>query len=61
MEKIEIKSLFTDWHEVSKQQAKDYVKFLLSNITTKKNKELIQYIESQKLRGITIKELFKEV
>lgn len=61
MEKIEIKSLFTDWHEVSREQAKDYVKFLLGNITTKKNKELIQYIESQKLRGITIKELFKEV
>lgn len=60
MEKIEIKSLFTDWHEVSREQAKDYVKFLLSNITTKKNKELVQYIESNKLRGITIKELFEE-
>ena len=61
MEKIEIKSIYTDWHEVSREQAKDYVKFLLSNITTKKNKELVQYIESNKLRGITVKELFEEV
>ena len=60
MGKIEIKSLFTDWHEVSREQAKDYVRFLLSNITTKGNEELEQYIEKNKLRGITIKELFEE-
>lgn len=61
MKKIEIKGLFTDWHEVSKQQAKEYVRFLLKNITTMEGKELENYIEQNKLRGITIKELFEEV
>ena len=60
MQKIQIKSIFTDWHEVSKKQAKKYVKFLLTHITTKENEELIKYIEENKIRGITINELFEE-
>lgn len=57
MEKIEIKSFFTDWHEVSREQAKEYIKFLLENITTMRGEKLIQYIEGNKIRGIRVNKL----
>lgn len=65
---IEIKSIFSDWKEVSKEQAKEYVEYILSSGITcygiKKCEnndtallKLHKYIEKTKLRGITIKEL----
>lgn len=59
MKKIEIKSLFCDWHYVNKTQAKEYVYYLLENITNIKGQELINYIENNKLRNITVNELLK--
>lgn len=59
MKKIEIKSSFTNWHEVSRKQAKEYIKFLLENITTMEGKKLIEYIEINKLKGITVNELLE--
>lgn len=57
---IEIKSTFSDWHEVSKEQAKEYVKFLLQNMNAIKKTEQAEYINKNKLRGITVEELLKE-
>ena len=59
MSKIEIKSHFTDWHEVTKEQAKKYAKFLLENITTLEGENLTRYIEKNKIHGIKLKELLK--
>lgn len=59
MEKIEIKSLFKGWREVTRERADIYVKFLLENITTMRGKKLIDYIETNKLRGIKVEELIR--
>ncbi len=59
MKKIKIKSLFGNWHYVNKTQAKEYVYYLLKNITNIKGQELINYIEHSRLRNITINELLK--
>lgn len=58
--KIEIKSLFSNFHEVDKKTARKYVKGLLERITTMSKQEAIYYIEKTKLRGISVKELFEE-
>lgn len=59
MQKIQIKSHFTDWHTVTKKQAKKYARFLLENITTMEGEKLTRYIEKNKIRGIKLKELLK--
>lgn len=59
MQKIQIKSHFTDWHTVTKKQAQKYVRFLLENITTMEGEKLTRYIEKNKIRGIKLKELLK--
>lgn len=59
MQKIEIKSHFTDWHTVTKKQAQKYAKFLLENITSMRGEKLERYIEKNKIRGIKLKELLK--
>ena len=51
---IEIKSYFTDWHEVDKETAKKYVMNRLKNMTYSKK---IDYINKKFLRGITVEEL----
>ena len=56
---IEIRSFFTDWHEVDEKTAKQYVRTLLKGITALSMKERIKYIEENRLRGITIKELLE--
>jgi len=59
---IELKSLFTDWHEVSDQEAREYAKMKMKMITTSKNDdELIEMINSH-FRGIqfTIEEMKNE-
>lgn len=61
MGNIKIKSHFTDWHTVTREQAKEYAIFLLDNITTMPRGELEKYIEQNKIKGITIKELLEEI
>lgn len=55
--KIEIKSLFTDWHEVSIEEAKVYVNWLLKNLQMIPQGEKKEWIEKNRLRGITVNEL----
>lgn len=68
---IEVRSIYNDWKEVSKEQAKEYIKYVLSSGITcyDINKcesndtaipKLYRYIERTKLRGITVEELLKE-
>lgn len=57
---IKTKSLFSGWHEATKEQAKEFAKFLLNNITAMTEKEKIEYINKNKLQGITVEELLKE-
>lgn len=58
---IEIKTSITGWHNVTKEIAQDFVKFLMKRITTMQDKELIDYINSNKLKGITVQELLKGI
>lgn len=60
LEKIEIKSSFKDWHEVDKETAKQYVLHLMHHITNIPSKEKEEYIEQNKIRGITVKELLQK-
>ena len=57
---IEIKSLFTDWHETTREQAKKYAKWLYNNITTMTESKKIEYIETNRLKGISFAELMKD-
>lgn len=57
---IEIKSLFTAWHETTREQAKKYAKWLYNNITTMRESKRIEYIETSRLRGISFAELMKD-
>ena len=59
--KIMVKSFFTGWHEVSKEQAQNYVKHLWQGMTAIAEPQKVAYIERNKLQGITVKELFAEV
>lgn len=54
---MKMRGIFTDWHEVTKEQASNYVKFLLENITTMRHEEKVEYINKTRLRGVTVQEL----
>ncbi len=54
---IEIKRPITGWHEVSKDEAKRYVLFLLDHITAIPSNAKAEYINCNRLRGITVEEL----
>lgn len=69
--KIEIKGIFSDWKEVTKEQAKEFIENVLSSgitcsdIKKCESKEtaipkLYKYIERTHLRGITVEELLKQ-
>lgn len=66
--KIEIKPIYGDWKEVTKEQAKEFIEHVLSSGITcydiKKSErkdiaipKLHKYVERTYLRGITIGEL----
>ena len=55
--KIEIKGLFSDWIEVDPQQAREYVKLLKRGITNLNDTDKNKYINSKRLKGITVGEL----
>lgn len=54
---IEIKTIFSDWKEVDKERAKNYVLWLKSSLQNVKDDEKIPYIEKYILRGIKVLEL----
>lgn len=69
--KIEIKSIYSDWREVSKEQAREFIKYLLASDMTCYDIEkcesndtaipkLYKYIERTYLKGITVEELLKQ-
>ena len=57
---IEIRGFFSDWHEVSKEQAKEYVSNLMQRMTALKKSEQIAFIEEKRLRGISVKDLLSD-
>lgn len=57
---IEIKTFFKDWEEVSEEYARAYITCIMPKMTAMKEDEKIEWIESKRLRGITVKELLKE-
>lgn len=60
MDNIQIKSLFSDWHTVSREQAGRYVKHFMLTAVALQGKELVDYIEQNRLRGTTVAELMEE-
>lgn len=57
---IEIKSAFYGWQKVTKEQAKKIVLHIKSNATGIKPEEVIDYINKNKIRGITFEELMQD-
>lgn len=57
---IFIKPIFGGWREVTKEQAKDFVEFLLRNCQAVRPNEIPKYINENKIKGITVEELLKE-
>ena len=55
--KIEIKSPFTDWHEVSIEQARKYVQTNMNTITAMSGVRKVKFINDNLIRGITVEEL----
>lgn len=49
---IQIKAIFSDWKEVTKKEALDFARYSFKNITTMQDEE-VDYINENKLRGIT--------
>ena len=54
---IEIKTFFTDWHEVSREKAEEFIKLVISGAQALPHVEKIKFIEEKRLRGITVEEL----
>lgn len=68
---IQIKGIFSEWRQVPKEQAREFVKYLLASGMTCYDIEkcesndtaipkLHKYIERTYLKGITVEELMKE-
>ena len=57
--KIEIKGLFSDWKEVNLKEAGEYIKTLKRGITNLSDTDKNKYINSRRLKGITVEELEK--
>ena len=53
------KKIFNDWHEVSKEQAREYISDIMKRMPALKKSEQIAFVEEKRLRGITVKELFE--
>lgn len=56
---IELKTLFTDWHEVTPKQAQAYVNNFLSMATGMTYAQKIDYLNANHLRGTTVAELME--
>ncbi len=57
--KIEVKTLFNGWKKVSYEQAENCVEHWLKSITTMKIEEKINYINENKIKGITVQEILE--
>lgn len=58
--KIEVKTYFNGWKEVSKEQAKKFVLHIIRNASAIKPEETNDYINQNRLRGITVEELLED-
>lgn len=56
---IELKTTFTDWHEVTPKQARAYVNNFLSMVTGMTYAQKIDYLNANRLRGATVAELME--
>ena len=56
---IEIKTLFSDWHEVTAEQARAYVNSFLSMAPGMTYTQKIDYLNENRLRGCTVAELME--
>ena len=57
---IHIKSVYGNWIESSKEKAQDYIEWLIKNLPGISDDKKISYIESERLKGITVEELCKK-
>ena len=57
---IFVKPIFGGWKEASKEQAKEFVIFLKKHCQAVHPKEINNYINKNKLKGITVEELLKK-
>lgn len=53
---IQVKTHFYNWKEVDYNTALEYARYLYESITTKSGKEKVDYINNNKLRGISFTE-----
>lgn len=53
---IEVKATFSGWHKATREEAKRFVKHLKKAISIHPDK-INQYINDNKLKGITVEEL----
>lgn len=56
---IEIKTLFSAWHEVTAEQARAYVNNFLSMTPGMTYSQKIDYLNENRLRGCTVAELME--
>jgi len=54
---IEIKTTFQDWKEVDAETARDFITSLKKRITNMPESKKNNYINENRLRGITVEEL----
>ena len=57
--RIQVKTYFSSWKDVTYEQAKNCIKNFMSGISTKSEQEKIDYINTKKLKGITVNEVLK--
>lgn len=50
---IEIKTLFNGWIPATREKAFNYAKTLYKNVATMTGDELVEYINNNKIRGIS--------
>lgn len=59
-DEIKVKAHFGGWHKVSKEQAKEFVKHMISGMQAVPETKRAALIEEKYLRGITVAELLKD-
>lgn len=57
---ILVNPIYGGWREVTKEQAKEFVLHIIKHASAIKPSEINNYINKNKLRGITVEELLKE-
>ena len=57
---IKVKAPISGWHEVTREQAKEFVKHKIKDITTKVGQDRIDHINNNLIQGITVEELMED-